>query len=235
MYSIFQYTQRLSPEPKSMTSHTKISETLSKKSKKRVQDWKTENKGLMKEIFGTVRYKNSISDAKKQHQKGPQKSLDYEKNPYFVSDISDILRKTEKSKHLGNQFIRVKYMTEKERISNSVCKNLSLDTTPNQSPVPDYKKPISYRTVDKKSVPETSYFTSTDPFSESSFEKLFRIRQKSLERGKNFFVTRVATPKPSLLITKKFDDLYSQIRGNNRKIYKNSVDELFYAKKEIFK
>ena len=234
MYNIFQHTQRLTPEPKSSRFQSKNSLLLTRKAFKRLNDWKQENGHILNQIFPSARYCKTFSQSRKTSKSEKPFSSQNSENPYFSLNFAKDLRKTEKSKHLGNDFLRVKYNNEKERICESNSKNISLDCTPRSSPSPTYRVVLKKIPVFEKEIKKPENLTVVDPFADNNFEKMFRKRMLSMEVGKNFFVPmKIPTPKANLLITKKFDDFYAKMTGKNKKIYKNSVDEVFKAVKPL--
>ena len=226
MYNRYQYTQKSTPEPRSTSVSLKNKELLIRKAHKRVAEWELDNGHLLKEILGESRLKAPELTRRKPGSR--VKSIQNpSENPYFETHYSENLRKTDKSLHLGRDFMRVRYITEKERISLNASANSNIDITPIRSPKAEIKNMQKGNTLKNRIVQQSNIQFYEDPFTDPNFDGMFRKRMKSLELGKNFFVTtKIPTPKQPLLLTKKFDEFYSKLHNTN-KVYKNSLENTF--------
>jgi len=203
---------------------------LSLRAYHRIDEWKSRNTELVQSVYGKVTKRTKFPRLR-QISQTPDHLIPAE-NPYSESEFNESLRKTEKSKHLGKYFIRVKYLSTQERMNLSMYSNSYVDVCPPKSPGKEKVLPTTVRKVkdlrtEQKSNKKDGKWTP-DPFFDPCNEKIFRQRQKSLEPAKAFFVTtKVPPPKSNLLISKKFSEFYNSLNG--KKLYKNSIDEIFRA------
>ena len=227
MYNRYQHTQRLNPGPRPASMSLKNKDLLITKAHKRAAEWELDNGHLLKDVFGESRYKGSTISRRKPESnlKSIPKSPE---NPYFETHFSENLRKQNKNLHIGKNFMRVGYITEKERICLNTSANSNIDLALSRPSKPEKHIMHKGSATENRAVQKSCNQSYDDPFSDPNLEGMFRKRMKSLELGKTFFVTtKIPTPKQPLLITKKFDDFYSKLHNTN-KVYKNSLEKIFH-------
>lgn len=226
MYSIHRHRHQ-----QSLLSNSDQSRSIAQKNQlswrayHRIDDWKSKNTELIQSVYGKVTKKTNLPKLRQVSQT-PDRLIPAE-NPYIENEFTESLRKTEKSKHLGKFFIRVKYLSTQERMNLSMYSNSYVDVCPPQAPCKEKILPMTVRKTKElnKELKKDGKWTP-DPFCDPSNEKIFRQRQKSLEPAKAFFVTtKVPSPKSNLLISKKFSEFYNSLNG--KKLYKNSINEIF--------
>ena len=200
MYSIFKHTQRLTPEPKSCNSISKDTASLSRRAHQRLHDWTYANEQLIKTVFGSIHHQKAVHKLEKIHMTPKKNQTIPLENPYFETKFAENLRKTHKSKNLAHDFIRIQYTTEKERISLSTSRNLSIDSNNSRISSPNPRIIQKINAIKKPLSPVQKKPFVPDPFSDQNYEGMFRKRKRSLEIGKNFFVTtKIQTPESNFL------------------------------------
>lgn len=230
MYSfhLYKHKKNLSankpPQPKSNSQ-------LSERAYSRIEEWKNLNREVVDGLFGKVENLGKLPKIVRENRKNRKSNEKYlpdgrdqglgTGNPYLENVFLDSLRKTNKGKHVGKYFLRVKYFSTEERLRNASFFNSGLDSTPRR-PESNGKE----RVVDgmkKHLVSFSNHHSATpDPYMDPQGALLFRKREKSMEQNKTFFVTtKVPSPKSSLLISQKFSNFYKTLKG--RKLYKNSI------------
>jgi hypothetical protein len=181
-------------------------------------------RGKSEDFRGKEEFTGKCEDFRGKYEDSRGKNEEFsevsKENPYFEDVFMKGLRKTDKKKHLGSYFLRVKYLSTDERLKTVSCLNSSLDSTARRPASPAKLFPISKPKTSQVSSHKTSF--TPDPYNDPINAITYRERQKSLEPTKGFFVTtKVDSPKSKLLISQKFSDFYSTIKGS--KVYKNSI------------